>query len=43
MSMIKCKMCDIIYDTDYQMETDPDGDCICDRALAIKDKIGEKI
>lgn len=30
MSMNKCPLCDKIYDTDYQMEVDANGDCICD-------------
>jgi len=28
MSMLKCK-CGTIYDTDYQMEVDENGNCIC--------------
>jgi hypothetical protein len=30
MSICKCAICDKIYDTDFQMEVDEDGDCICD-------------
>ena len=29
MSMARCK-CEKIYDTDYEMEVDKDGNCICD-------------
>ena len=35
MSMISCKKCGDIYDTDFQMEVDKDGDCICDRCYEL--------
>jgi hypothetical protein len=40
MSMIACKKCGDVYDTDFEMETDSKGDCICDRCydLVYKDK-----
>ena len=30
MSLCKCAECEKIYDTDYQMEVNKDGNCICD-------------
>jgi len=30
MSMATCKKCGDVYDTDFQMEVDRDGNCICD-------------
>lgn len=30
MSMMKCGLCDKIYDTDFEMEVDINGNCICD-------------
>lgn len=33
MSMASCKICGDIYDTDFQMEVDENGDCICDRCF----------
>jgi len=31
MSMCSCAGCGDIYDTDFQMEVDAEGNCICDR------------
>lgn len=31
MSICKCAICNDIYDTDFQMEVDEKGNCICDR------------
>ena len=36
MSMAKCRICEDIYDTDFQMEVDENGDCICDRCFEDK-------
>ncbi len=36
MSMHRCK-CGKIYDTDFQMEVDENGDCICDACYEKKD------
>ena len=33
MSMTKCAICDTVYDTDFEMETDELGDCICDECF----------
>ena len=30
MSICKCAICDKIYDTDFEMEVDKEGNCICD-------------
>ena len=38
MSMIMCINCDKIYDTDFQLEVDEDGDCICDACYERKQK-----
>jgi len=31
MSMASCANCGDIYDTDFQLEVDQNGNCICDR------------
>ena len=33
MSITKCAICEDIYDTDFQMEVDEIGNCICDRCF----------
>lgn len=33
MSMCACTKCGDVYDTDFQMEVDDNGDCICDRCF----------
>lgn len=33
MSMYKCAICEDIYDTDFQMEFDEIGNCICDKCF----------
>lgn len=31
MSLISCELCGELFDTDFEMETDGHGNCICDR------------
>lgn len=43
MSMHRCK-CGKIYDTDFQMEVDENGDCICDecyQSRPLKCEVGD--
>jgi hypothetical protein len=37
--MSACKICGKVYDTDYQLEVDENGDCICDDCY---DEAGDK-
>ena len=36
MSMARCAICEKIYDTDFQMEVDEMGNCICDNCFEEK-------
>lgn len=35
MSMCSCAKCGDVYDTDFQMEVDEGGNCICDRCVEL--------
>ena len=38
MSMNRCPICETIYDTDFQMEVDKEGNCICDNCFYEKEE-----
>jgi len=39
MRLSKCERCSEIYNTDYEMEVNENGDCICDVCYEVENKI----